>query len=521
MIRARLALALILLALMAGATCDAGGEPVAVPEAPTSAPVIAPVAAETVAAVVPRPTSPAEPPPPPAPTVTPEPSPTPTRVLAAAPVPSPTASPTPTPTPQATAASAPSPTATSAVTPSPATPPAATPTPTPEPEPTPTPSPAPTPTPTPTPSPAPTPTPTPAPAPLRGLAADVVAGGLVRPVYAGHAGDGSGRLFVIEKEGRIRIVSDGQLAPAPFLDITGIVSSRANERGLLGLAFHPDYASNGRFFVNYTQLRGATVVAEYRVSNDPDRADPESGQVLLTQAQPFANHNGGMLAFGPDGMLYVALGDGGAAGDPQNHGQRLDTWLGTLLRLDVSEPGVYRVPSDNPFVGVAEARGEIWAYGLRNPWRFSFDRATGDLYIADVGQNSFEEIDFAPASSSGGENYGWKLMEGFSCFVEGSPECHSLRFTDPIAVYGRDAGCSVTGGYVYRGSAHPALVGAYVFGDYCSSNVWTLRRDAAGAWQMTLQGEIDARITSFGEDEAGELYITDDAGRLLRLRTVP
>ena len=493
---ARLALAAILLALMAGATCDAGGEPVVAPDPPTPAPVVAPVAAETVAAVVPRPTARPEPSPTPVPTATPTATPTPTRVVAAAPSPSPRASPTP--TPRATAAIAPSPTATSAVTPAPATPPAASPTPTPEPE----------------------PTPTPTPPPLRGLAADRIVGGLVRPVYAGHAGDGSGRLFVIEKEGRIRIVAGGQLAPDPFLDITGIVSSRANERGLLGLAFHPDYASNGRFFVNYTQLRGATVVAEYRVSADPDRADPSSAQVLLTQPQPFANHNGGMLAFGPDGMLYVALGDGGAAGDPQNHGQRLDTWLGALLRLDVSEPGIYRVPSDNPFVGVSEARGEIWAYGLRNPWRFSFDRATGDLYIADVGQNLYEEIDFAPASSSGGENYGWKLMEGFSCFVEGSPQCNSLRFTDPIAVYGRDAGCSVTGGYVYRGAAHPALVGAYVFGDYCSGNVWTLRRDAAGAWQMTLQGEVDARITSFGEDEAGELYITDDAGRLLRLRTV-
>ncbi len=514
---ARLAPAAILLVLMAGATCDVGGEPVVGPESPTPVPVVAPVAAETVAAVVPRPTARPEPPPPTA-TATPTASPIPTRVVAAAPSPGPTASPTP--TPQATAAPTPSPASTSEVAATPTASPAATPTPTPEPEPTPTPSPAPTPIPTPTPAPTPSPTPAPTPPPLRGITAEVVVGGLVRPVYAGHAGDGSGRLFVIEKEGRIRIVADGQLAPDPFLDITGIVSSRANERGLLGLAFHPDYASNGRFFVNYTQLRGATVVAEYRVSSDPDRADPESGQVLLTQEQPFANHNGGMLAFGPDGMLYVALGDGGAAGDPQNHGQRLDTWLGTLLRLEVSEPGVYRVPSNNPFVGVAEARAEIWAYGLRNPWRFTFDRATGDLYIADVGQNLYEEIDFAPASSSGGENYGWKLMEGFSCFVEGSPQCNSLRFTEPIAVYGRDAGCSVTGGYVYRGAAHPALVGAYVFGDYCSGNVWTLRRDAAGTWQMTLQGEIDARITSFGEDEAGELYITDDAGRLLRLRAV-
>lgn len=513
---ARVALAALLLALMAGGACDDGAEPPGAVPTRTSAPVIAPTALATPAAIVAQPTAPPQR----ASELTAAPAATPTapRVVAAAPSPESTASPTPEPT----ASPATSPPASPAVTPAPATPPALTPTPVPtpapSPPPTPVPDPTPTPTPAPTPSPTPAPTPTPTPPPLRGLTADRVVGDLIRPVYAGHAGDGSGRLFVIEKEGRIRIVADGQLVPDPFLDLTGIVNSRANERGLLGLAFHPDYASNGRLFVYYTELRGATVVAEYRVSANPDRADPGSAQVLLTQAQPFANHNGGMLAFGPDGMLYVGLGDGGAAGDPQNHGQRLDTWLGTLLRLDVSEPGVYRVPSDNPFVGVPDARAEIWAYGLRNPWRFSFDRVTGDLYIADVGQNSFEEIDFAPASSPGGENYGWKLMEGFSCFVEGSPECNSLRFTDPIAVYGRDGGCSVTGGYVYRGSAYPALVGAYVFGDYCSGNVWTLRRDAAGAWQMRLQGELDARITSFGEDEAGELYITDDQGRLLRVR---
>ncbi|MDE2990047.1 MAG: PQQ-dependent sugar dehydrogenase [Chloroflexota bacterium] len=511
---ARLALAAIMLALMAGGACDEGAEPAGGIPTPTSAPVIAPTALAAPAAVVARPT--ALPPRAPEPTATPTEAPTPPGVAEVASSPDPTAS----PAPESTAAPATPPPAAPAVTPAPAIPPAPTPTqpPTPTPAHSPPPTPVPEPTPTPTPAPTPTPTPTPAPPVLRGLTADRVVGGLVRPVYAGHAGDGSGRLFVIEKEGRVRIVVAGQLVPDPFLDLTGIVNSRANERGLLGLAFHPDYASNGRFFVFYTELRGATVVAEYRVSDDPDRADPTSARVLLTQPQPFANHNGGMLAFGPDGMLYVALGDGGAAGDPQNHAQRLDTWLGTLLRLDVSAPGAYRVPSDNPFVGVPDARAEIWAYGLRNPWRFSFDRATGDLYIADVGQNSFEEIDFAPASSTGGENYGWKLMEGFSCFVEGSPECNSLRFTDPVAVYGRDGGCSVTGGYVYRGSAYPALAGAYVFGDYCSGNVWTLRRDAAGTWQMRLQGELDARITSFGEDEAGELYITDDQGRLLRVR---
>ena len=505
----RLALAAILLAFMAGATCDAGsGEAVAGDATPTEAPVLAATPTVVAAAVVARPTAPPQ-----------EPSPAPTGTPAAVQTAARTTTPPPTPAaapaPEATPIPESSPTPEPTPSPGPAPTPTTSPTPAPSPEPTPTPSPEPSPTPTPIPE----PTPTPAPQALQGLAADVVVGGLVRPVYAGHAGDGSGRLFVIEKEGRIRIVTDGRLAPDPFLDIAAIVNSRANERGLLGLAFHPNYASNGRFFVFYTDGRGATVVAEYRVSSDPSRADPASAQVLLTQAQPFANHNGGMLAFGSDGMLYVALGDGGSAGDPQGNGQRLDTLLGKLLRLDVSEPGVYRVPPDNPFVGVSGARAEIWAYGLRNPWRFSFDRAAGDLYIADVGQNSFEEIDFAAASSPGGENYGWKVMEGRSCFQPG-PDCDSLRFTPPIAVYGRDEGCSVTGGYVYRGAAHPALIGAYVFGDYCSGNVWTLRRDAGGAWRLTLQGEVDARITSFGEDEAGEIYITDDGGRVLRLRAV-
>ena len=343
---ARLALAAILLAVAAGGTCDGSGGTADGAETPATAPAIAPTTAETAAAVVARPTAPR-----------PEPSPAPTGASALAT----TATPTSTPTPTA----------------------------------------SPTPTATPEPTPTTEPTPTPEPSVLRGLAADVVVDGLVRPVYAGHAGDGSGRLFVIEKQGRIRIVADGQLAPQPFLDIAAIIDSGPNERGLLGLAFHPNYASNGRFFVNYTDLGGDTVVAEYRVADDPDRADPASAQVLLTQEQPYRNHNGGMLAFGPDGMLYVALGDGGSAGDPQGRGQRLDTLLGKLIRLDVSAPGVYRVPPDNPFVGESIARDEIWAYGLRNPWRFSFDRANGDLYIADVGQNSFEEIDFAPALVAG------------------------------------------------------------------------------------------------------------------------
>lgn len=356
---------------------------------------------------------------------------------------------------------------------------------------------------------------------LTRLTAEVVVVGLERPVFVGHAGDGSGRLFVVEKAGRIRIIAEGTLVPDLFLDITELVDSGANERGLLGLAFHPEYASNGRFFVHYTGLNEMSVLAEYRVSRDADRADPASAEILLTETQPFGNHNGGMIAFGPDDMLYVALGDGGSANDPRGNGQDLDTLLGKLLRLDVSQSGTYVLPPDNPFYGVANARAEIWAYGLRNSWRFSFDRTTGDLYLADVGQDRFEEIDFAEASSTGGENYGWNILEGRQCFRGTAADCASGELIPPVAVYGHESGCSVTGGYVYRGSVHPALVGTYVFGDYCSGFLWTLRRDAARDWQMTRAGEVDARISSFGEDEAGEIYLTDDSGgRVLRLRAL-
>ncbi len=492
----RLHLPALLVAAALAIACDGTAGPSgATRETPSTAPTPAATPTPVPEAVVARPTA--------------------TEATAVAPAVTSTATATPTANTGSTAASEP---------PQPATP-APTDTPTPVPTPTPAPTAVETPPPTPSQTPEPTstvqPTPTPAPPPLVGVTADVVVTGLQRPVFAGHAGDASGRLFVIEKEGLIRIVADGTLLPDAFLDISNLVDSRANERGLLGLAFHPDYASNGRFLVHYSGSNGTTVIAEYRVSADPDRADPNSAQVLLTQAQPFRNHNGGMLAFGPDGMLYVALGDGGSANDPQGNGQRLDTLLGKLLRLDVSQPGTYLLPPDNPFQGIPNARAEIWAYGLRNPWRFSFDRATGDLYIADVGQNSFEEIDFAGASSTGGENYGWNVLEGFMCFRGSAAACGSSEFTPPVAVYGRDGGCSVTGGYVYRGTAQPALVGAYVFGDYCTGLLWTLQRDATGTWQMTRVGEVDAQISSFGEDEAGEVYITDDGGgRVLRLRAI-
>ncbi|MBF8285408.1 MAG: hypothetical protein HW378_4323 [Anaerolineales bacterium] len=261
--------------------------------------------------------------------------------------------------------------------------------------------------------------------------------GLDEPVDLKHAGDGSGRLFVIEQPGRIRIVENGELLPDPFLDIEPLVNSRGNEQGLLGLAFYPDYAANGLFFVNYTDVNGDTVVARYAVSaDDPSRADPASAKIILQVDQPFPNHNGGDLVFGPDGYLYIGLGDGGSGGDPQGNGQNLNALLGKMLRIDVNHGDPYAIPPDNPFAGRAGARPEIWAYGLRNPWRYSFDRATGDLYIADVGQNAYEEVDFQPADSRGGENYGWNKYEGFHAYDGGATD----GLTMPVAEYAHAVG---------------------------------------------------------------------------------
>jgi glucose/arabinose dehydrogenase len=339
--------------------------------------------------------------------------------------------------------------------------------------------------------------------------------GLQKPTYLTHAGDGSGRLFITEQVGRIRLVVDGQLLGQPFLDISSLVGSRASEQGLLSIAFHPRYASNGYFFVNYTDVRGDTVVARYHVSSDPNVADPESGTVLLTIDQPYANHNGGQLHFGPDGYLYIGMGDGGSAGDPQNNGQRLDTLLGKLLRIDVDAASPYGIPPDNPFRNRSDAKPEIWAYGLRNPWRFSFDRATGDLYMADVGQNAYEEVDFQPAASRGGENYGWNFMEGNHPYGGRS---RRPEFTPPVAEYSHaEGGCSVTGGYVYRGTRLPGLTGIYLFGDYCTGLTWTLYRSAPDMWERRLFLRTNLRISSFGEDEAGELYVLDHAGAVYRL----
>lgn len=343
-----------------------------------------------------------------------------------------------------------------------------------------------------------------------GLSLTPVVSGLASPTVIAHAGDGSGRLFVVEQRGTVRIVdSGGGLLPTPFLDISALLLS-GGEQGLLGLAFPPGFSSKRYFYVNYTRTPdGATVVSRFSVSANPDLADVTSEEVILVVSQPFANHNGGQLAFGPDGLLYVGLGDGGSGGDPLGNGQNKGTLLGKLLRLDV-EAGVapYRIPPGNPFVADPTARGEIWALGLRNPWRFSFDRVDGDLYVADVGQSAWEEIDFQAAGTAGGANYGWNLLEGPACYSPAVGCVAPPLYSAPVAYYGHDFGCSVTGGYVYRGPGNPGMQGIYFYGDFCSGRVWGLRRIGIG-WQAELLQQTALAISSFGEDEAGRLYVAD------------
>lgn len=325
-----------------------------------------------------------------------------------------------------------------------------------------------------------------------------------------HADDGSGFLYVVEQGGRIRTIRNGSPDAAPFLDIGGRVLA-GGERGLLGLAFSPGYATNGRFYVNYTRNPdGATIVARYSATGNPRVADPDSEEIVLVIGQPFSNHNGGQIAFGPDGFLYIGMGDGGSGGDPQNNAQNPSTLLGKMLRID-AESGVspYAIPPSNPFAGAGGTRGEIWASGLRNPWRFSFDRLTGDLYIGDVGQGSFEEVDFQPAGSRGGENYGWNILEGNQCF--GGSGCDTTGLVPPVAVYDHSQGCSVTGGTVYRGADHPRMAGIYFFGDFCSGRIFGLARDGA-AWRSAALLVAPISVSSFGEDEAGNLYVTDYSG---------
>lgn len=345
-----------------------------------------------------------------------------------------------------------------------------------------------------------------------------VATGLTRPTFVTNAADNSNRLFVLEKPGRIRVVKSGLLVAQPFLDISSLVGSSSNEQGLLGLAFHPDFEQNGRFFVAYTAKDAANTVAEYRVAKAADDvADASSGKVLFSVPDQYPNHNGGMLAFGRDGYLYVSMGDGGSAGDPNGNGQKLGSLLGKLLRIDVNDGSPYGIPATNPFISTTGARPEVWAYGLRNPWRFTFDRQTGDLWIGDVGQDKYEEVDFQAADSKGGENYGWNTMEGAHCYKP-QTDCRQDGLVLPVFEYDHGQGCSVTGGYVYRGKAIPPLVGRYLFVDYCGTTLWATTRDADGSFATTEIGKVPTGITAFGEDESGELYFTvDNEGAVYRL----
>ena len=345
-----------------------------------------------------------------------------------------------------------------------------------------------------------------------------IASGLSSPLYLTAPPADSSRLFVVEQTGAIRIIKDGAVLPTPFLDVSGEITS-GGEQGLLGMAFDPSYASTGRFVVHYTDKAGNTHLSMFTVSSNPDVADPATEQVILTAQQPFSNHNGGQVLFGPDGFLYLGLGDGGSEGDPQGRGQDRSDLLGSILRIDVHGAAPYAVPPDNPFVGQSGVQPEIWSYGLRNPWRFSFDRATGDLYVADVGQDSYEEVDVMPAASGAGKgaNFGWNIMEGKHCYNASS--CTQNGLTLPVYEYTHGEGCSITGGYVYRGAALPALQGLYFFGDFCQGWVRSFRYQAGAAteltdWQSLRPGGM---ITSFGEDAAGELYIIVQGGNVFKV----
>jgi glucose/arabinose dehydrogenase len=349
--------------------------------------------------------------------------------------------------------------------------------------------------------------------------------GLQFPVVITHAGDGSGRLFLVEQGGTIRILHNGALITAPFLNISGKVLFNS-EQGLLGLAFPPNYAGKRYFYVYYTNLSGDNVVARYALTADPNLADANSEQIILTLPHPvFGNHNGGQLAFSPqDGFLYLGTGDGGGGGDPFNNAQNPLSLLGKVLRLDVEsapDPGLnYRIPPTNPFFLVAGFRQEIWALGLRNPWRFSFDRLTGDLYIGDVGQSVYEEVNFQPVSSGGGENYGWNILEGPACFNPPQSCVPPSGYSPPVMFYDHTEGVAIVGGYVYRGTKFGLMKGIYFFGDL-NGKIWGLQR-VAGIWQRKLLLTPGFFISTFGEDEAGNLYVTDyGLGKVYEIRATP
>ncbi len=355
---------------------------------------------------------------------------------------------------------------------------------------------------------------------------ETVVSGLNNPLFVTHAGDGSNRLFIVQRTGQILIYKNNALNATPFLNISSLINVSGGEQGLLGLAFDPNYETSGKFYVVYVKKGVNTIaLARYKVSaSNPDLADPASRRELLTIAKSYANHNGGTLAFGPDGYLYMSVGDGGGGGDPNGNGQNRNTLLGKILRLNVSGLN-YSIPPTNPFIGVPNVRGEIWAYGFRNPWRFSFDRVTNNIFIGDVGQNAVEEVDFQPAASGGGENYGWNILEGNRCY-NAATCAPPAGYVPPVAVYDHGTndsiGCSVTGGYVYRGSRFPSLVGVYLYADFCTGRLWGMVKDSNGQWVSQQIRDTDYSVSSFGEDEQGELYITDyAAGSVLHIAEAP
>ncbi|MBI3760863.1 MAG: PQQ-dependent sugar dehydrogenase [Chloroflexi bacterium] len=352
-----------------------------------------------------------------------------------------------------------------------------------------------------------------------GYRLQLIASGIPNALSLTNAGDGSGRLFIASQDGRIFIYQNGTLLPQPFLDIRPLVVPPSDEMGFLGLAFHPNYKRNGYFYVHYMSPDLYNIVERYTVSaSNPNAADPNSRLTMLRMKSIDGMHNGGQLAFGPfDGYLYVGMGDGGGAGDPNNWAQDLSALRGKILRLDVNGGTPYAIPPSNPFVGQSPAAPEIWAYGFRNPWRFSFDRARGDLWIADVGQENTEEINFQEVFKGAGLNYGWALMEGLTCYI--NRPCENAAITTPLQYYFHENGrCAVIGGYVYRGPSLPGLTGAYLYGDYCTGEVWAMRFNAAGdAFFADKLLDTHLPISSFGEDEAGEIYVLALSGEVYRI----
>ena len=355
-------------------------------------------------------------------------------------------------------------------------------------------------------------------------ALQLVAQGLTSPLYLTSPPSDSARLFIVQQDGRIRVVRNDTLLATPFLDIRTLVTS-GGEQGLLGLAFHPNYRQNGWFYVDYTDLNGNTRVVRFTVSADPNVAAATTGDTVLAVAQPFTNHNGGMLLFGPDGYLYVGLGDGGSGGDPYGNGQNRHVLLGKILRLDVDHGSPYTIPATNPFAADTArlGAGEVWDYGLRNPWRFSFDRATGDLYIGDVGENLYEEVDVEPSGGGGGVNYGWNVMEGLHCY--NATSCTMTGLMPPVLEYSHAGGsCAVIGGYVYRGKQLPILAGQYLYADNCGGWVRSFQYALGRAGNLqdwTAQLNAGTGVSSFGEDARGEVYIINLGGKVYRIVPAP